>query len=448
MKNLTYICCKIYFYIFTYFMKYTSLPASFFQHNRAAFMAQMKPNSMAIFHSNEMVLTNADGAYRFTQNSNMYYLSGLDQEEIYLVLFPDAPNPDWKEMLFIRETNETIAIWEGWKYSKQEARAASNVQNVYFYKDFDAFFYRMMSHCEGVYVDINEHERNAIPSQGPGYKVINRLRNEFPAHAIHKAATILQDLRAVKAPEEVAQMQVAMDITEKALRRVLNFVKPGVNECEVEAEIQHEFLRNRATGPAYDSIIASGRNACVLHYVQNEATCNDGDLLLMDFGAEYGNYSADLTRTIPVNGVFTARQKDVYNACLRVFKGAKNMLRVGTLLEEYHKEVGKMMEKELLGLGLITEKDIENQDPAWPAYKKYFMHGTSHFLGLDTHDVGNRYKPFKAGMVFTCEPGIYILEENMGIRIENDILITDGDPIDLMANIPIEVEEIEALMRK
>ncbi|MFN0201097.1 MAG: aminopeptidase P N-terminal domain-containing protein, partial [Bacteroidia bacterium] len=365
-------------------MKYNPLPKELFSQNRAEFMAQMKPNTIAVFHSNEQLSDNADGMYRFTQDSNMYYLSGIDQEEVYLVLFPDAPNPDWREMLFIKETNETIQIWEGWKYSKAEARAASGVKTIFFYQDFENVVRRMASHFDGAYLAVNEHERNALVSHTAAHRIAEKFRNEFPAHQIYRAAPILEALRSVKKPAEVAQMQVAMDITEKAFRRVLAFVKPGVNECEIEAEIQHEFLKNRATGPAYGSIIATGRNACVLHYVQNECECKDGDLLLMDFGAEYGNYSADLTRTIPVNGKFSERQKAVYNACLRVFKGARNMLRVGTLLEEYHKEVGKMMEKELLDLGLITAEQVATQNPDWPAYKKYFMHGTSHFLGLDT----------------------------------------------------------------
>lgn len=427
-------------------MKYTPLPAEFFVQNRAAFMAQMKPNTLAIFHSNELILTNADGAYTFSQNSNMYYLSGIDQEEVYLVLFPDAPNPDWKEMLFIRETNEHIQIWEGWKYSKKEAQDASGIAKVHFYKDFDTFLYRMASHADGFYVDINEHERNAIKAQGPGQAIAKMLRNEFPAHQIYRAAPILEGLRAIKSKHELTHLQTAIDITEKTFRRVAKFVKPGVYEYEIEAEIMHEFLRNRATGVAYGSIIASGRNACVLHYVENNKICNAGDMLLMDFGAEYGNYSADLTRTIPVSGRFTPRQKDVYNAVLRVMKQATAMLKVGNYLEEYHKAVGELMTEELLGLGLITKEQVATQNPDWPAYKKYFMHGTSHFLGLDTHDVGNRYKAFQAGMVFTCEPGIYILEENMGIRLENNILITEDGNIDLMANIPLEVEAIEDLM--
>jgi Xaa-Pro aminopeptidase len=427
-------------------MKYTALPAATFARNREEFAKRMKPNTIAVFHSNDLVSDNSDNMYRFTQDSNMYYLSGIDQEEVYLVIFPDAPNPDWKEMLFIRETNETIQIWEGWKYSKEEASAASGIKRVHFYGEFDTFFRRMASHFDGVYVAINEHERNALTTHSAQHKLAAKVRTEFPSHQVYKATPILEELRSVKSKEELAQMQTAIDITEKAFRRVLGFLRPGVWENQIEAEIQHEFLWNRATGAAYGSIIASGRNACVLHYVQNEAECKDGDLILMDFGAEYGNYSADLTRTIPVNGKFTDRQKAVYEACLRVFKGARNMLRVGTLLEEYHKEVGKLMTTELLGLGLITAEEVANENPDWPAYKKYFMHGTSHSLGLDTHDVANRYKPFKAGMVFTCEPGIYILEENIGIRIEDDILITEEGPVDLMKNIPIEVEEIEALM--
>ncbi|MBX7240135.1 MAG: aminopeptidase P N-terminal domain-containing protein [Bacteroidia bacterium] len=429
-------------------MKYSPLSSSFFKRNRANFAAAMKPNTIAVFHSNELLVTNADGNYRFTQNSNMYYLSGIDQEEVYLVLFPDAPNPDWKEMLFIRETSEHIQIWEGWKYSKEEARVASGIHRIYYYKEFETFLNRMASQCDGFYIDINEHERNAIEAQGPGQKIARKLRSWFPAHSLHRAAPILEGLRSLKDPEEVAQMQVAMDITEKAFRRVLGFVKPGVWENEIEAEIMHEFLRNRATGAAYDSIIATGKNACVLHYVQNEAQCKDGELILMDFGAEYGNYSADLTRTIPVNGRFSKRQRAVYDAVLRVMKAAKKMLIAGNYLEEYHREVGLLMQEELLELGLITSEQVKNQNPDWPAYKKYFMHGTSHFLGLDTHDVGNRYKPFQVGMIFTCEPGIYIPEEGIGIRLENNILITENGNTDMMGNIPIEADEIESLMNR
>ncbi|MEO0473102.1 MAG: aminopeptidase P family protein, partial [Bacteroidota bacterium] len=381
-------------------------------------------------------------------NSNTYYLSGLDQEEVILVLFPDAPLEKQKEMLFIRKTNEHIQIWEGWKYSKDEAKEASGVKNVMWYGQFEDNLRRLLPFAEKIYLDINENERGGSKTPTAAHRLAQMFQRDFPAHQIRRAFPILADLRAIKSEEEITQMQTACDITEKAFRRVLGFVRPGVHEFEIEAEIQHEFLRNRATGPAYSSIIASGKNACVLHYVENKAECQDGELILMDFGAEYGNYSADLSRTIPVNGVFSPRQKDVYNAVLRVMKAAREMLVVGNNLEDYHKSVGDLMTKELIGLNLITEEEVSKEDPDWPAYKKYFMHGTSHFLGLDTHDVGNRYAPFEAGMVFTCEPGIYIPEENLGVRIENDILITADGPKDLMARIPLEVDEIEKIMAK
>ena len=427
-------------------MKYEAPSKDLFVRNRRNFIAQMVPGTFAVFFSNDMIPTNADGHYRFDQNSNMYYLSGIDQEKSILVLFPDAPREEWKEMLFMLQTNEEIQIWEGWKYSISEARNASGVQTVKYLEDFKRTLRAMISHANGIYIDANEHERNALVTRSQGTRFAARIREEFPAHRLHRSAPILESLRSVKSDEEVDQIRTACGITEKAFRRVLDFVKPGVYEYEIEAEIIHEFLRNRATGHAYDPIIASGRNACVLHYVQNNAECKDGDVLLMDFGSEYGNYSSDLSRSIPVNGRFSDRQKAVYDAVLRVMKGATQMLVPGTLLEEYHTEVGNLMEKELLDLGLLTPTDIQLQDSAWPAYKKYFMHGTSHSIGLDTHDTLNRYEPMKAGNVFTCEPGIYILEENLGIRIENDILITDNGPIDLMKTIPIEAEEIEEHM--
>lgn len=429
-------------------MKYIAPASDLFTLNRKNFIKQMQPGAAAVFFSNDMLVTNADGHYLFTQNSNLYYLSGIDQEKTILFLFPDAPKPEWREILFVLKTNETIQIWEGWKYSIDEAREASGINTIRYADTFDGFIRAMISHCSGFYLDFNEHERNALVSTGAANRFADFLKSEFPAHAIHRAAPILEELRSIKSKWELVQLQEAIDITEKAFRRVLTMLKPGVTEYEIEAEVTHEFIRNRATGHAYTPIIASGYNACVLHYIENSRPCKDGDLILMDFGAEYGNYSADLTRTVPVNGKFTKRQKDVYNAVLRVHKAAVAMLKPGNLLEKYHGEVGKLMESELLGLKLISKTDIKNQDPAWPAYKKYFMHGTSHFLGLDTHDVGNRYKPFKEGMVFTCEPGIYIPEESIGIRIENDILISKKGPVDLMKNIPYEVEEIEALMQK
>ena len=429
-------------------MKYTPPSQNLFIRNRTNFIKSMEAGSIAIFHANDQVMDNADSHYPFSQNSNTYYLSGLDQEEVILVLFPDAPLEKQKEMLFIRKTNEHIQVWEGWKYSKEEAKEASGVENVQWYDQFEDALRRLLPFADSIYLDINENERGGPKTPTAAHRLAQKLRRDFPAHQIRRAFPILSDLRAIKSEEEIAQMQTACDITEKAFRRVMTFIRPGVYEYEIEAEIQHEFLRNRATGPAYSSIIASGGNACVLHYVDNNDQCEDGDLILMDFGAEYGNYSADLTRTIPVNGVFSPRQRDVYNAVLRVMRAACEMLVVGNNLEDYHRAVGELMTKELLALALITEEDVAKEDPDWPAYKKYFMHGTSHFLGLDTHDVGNRYAPFEAGMVFTCEPGIYIPEENLGVRIENDILITAEGPRDLMANIPIEVAEIEKMMAK
>lgn len=429
-------------------MKYNAPTKALFSGNRARFAAAMQPRHAAVFFSNEVLTVNADAHYRFSQNSNMYYLSGLDQEECILFLFPDAPKPEWKEVLFIRKTNETIQIWEGWKYSIEEAREASGIRAIRYVEEFEGFIRTVISHTQGFYLDFNEHERNGHAHAGPAHEFAQRLSGLYPGHGVLRAAPILERLRSIKSEEEIRQMREAISITEKAFRRILGYVKPGVMEYEIEAEIMHEFLRNRATGEAYGSIIASGRNACVLHYVLNNAPCKEGDVLLMDFGAEYGNYSADLSRSIPVSGRFSQRQKAVYNAVLRVMKAATQMLRPGTLLEEYHREVGRIMESELLGLGLLTKTDIENQNPDWPAYKKYFMHGTSHFLGLDTHDVGNRYEPMQPGMVFTCEPGIYILEENLGIRLENDILLTPDGNIDLMASIPLEADEIEDLMNR
>lgn len=429
-------------------MKYTAAPAALYERNRKAFAAQMRPNTFAVFHAGDIYISNGDASHSFIQDRNLFWLTGIDQEEVMLILFPDAPREEWREVLFIRETNAHIQVWEGWKYSKEEARAASGIANVKWYQEFDSLVHWLMSHSDGIYVDINEHERNALYHITPGHRLAQKFRTEFPAHQLYRAAPILQNLRAIKSPEEVELMQTAVDITAKAFDRVLKFVKPGVMEYQIEAEIQHEFLWNRATGPAYGSIIASGKNACILHYTLNNQPCNDGDLLLMDFGAEYANYSSDLTRTIPVNGKFTARQKAVYNAVLSVMKGATNLLRPGTILEKYHEEVGDMMTEELRQLGLLTAEDVKNGTKQQPAYKKYFPHGTSHFLGLVTHDVGSRFAPMQPGMVFTCEPGIYIPEEGIGIRIENDILITADGNRDLMAHIPREVEEIEALMAK
>lgn len=427
-------------------MKYTPPPPSLFIRNRKAFAHQMKPNTIAIFHSNELFNANSDGAYRFVQNSNMYYLSGIDQEEVILLLFPDAPNESWRELLFVRNTSKKIQQWEGWKYSKKEAKSASGVDTIYYYSDFQTILQSMVPYFEGVYLDINEQDRGSHGTYSAGHRLVDLFRNRYPAHRIHRSAPIVRALRMIKQEEELIQIRQACTITEKAFRRVLQFVKPGVYEYEVEAEIMHEFLRNRATGPAFDTIVASGGNSCVLHYILNNAECKSGDLLLIDFGADYGNYSADMTRTIPVNGRFTARQKTVYNAVLRVMKQAKAKLVPGNVYEEYHLEVCQLMQGELVNLGLLTSEDIKQAPEGAKLYQKYYMHGTSHHLGLDTHDDADRYTTFKPGMLFTCEPGIYIPEENIGIRLENDILITENGPADLMESVPLEVEEIEDAM--
>jgi Xaa-Pro aminopeptidase len=427
-------------------MKYNPPSADLFIRNRRKFASRMAAGHVAVFFANDLVMDNADSHYRFSQNSDLYYLTGIDQEEVILVLFPDAPREEWKEVLFVRKTSELIQVWEGWKYSPEEATAASGIQNVRYVDEFRSVFRMMVTRADGVYHCVNEHERNSHFTPTEAHRFAEDLRREFPGHAMRRAAPILENLRALKEPEEIVQMREAISITDKAFRRLLRYVRPGVTEYGVEAEILHEFLMNRATGPAYQSIVASGANACVLHYVQNDKPCRDGDVLLLDFGAEYGNYSADLSRSIPVNGRFTPRQRQVYDACLRVFRAASKLIRPGATIDGVNKEVGLLMQEELLSLGLITKEDISKEDPKWPAYKKHFMHGTTHHLGLDTHDAGDRYAPMQPGMVFTCEPGIYIAAEKLGIRIENDLLVTADGNEDLMPSTPIEAGEIEELM--
>lgn len=429
-------------------MKYTAIEKNLFIENRKKFIAQLQPKSIAIFHSNDEMPRNGDGAFPFRQQSDLFWLSGIDQEQTILVLSPEHPLPEYREVLFLRKTNEHIAVWEGHKYTKEEAREASGIQHIFWTEDFQAMLPMLMHHSKNVYVNLNENDRFVTEVVYRDERFARELRSKYPNHQYERSGPVMAKLRAIKSDPEVKQMQIAADITEKAFRRVLGFVRPGVMEYQIEAEITHEFLWNRATGHAYSPIIASGASACVLHYTENNRECKEGDVILMDFGAEYANYAADLTRCIPVSGKFTKRQKDVYNAVLRVMRAATQMLVVGNIIPKYHEEVGKLMEQELIGLGLLKAEDVKKQDPKQPLYKKYFMHGTSHFLGLDVHDIGNRYEPMQAGMVFTCEPGIYIPEENLGIRIENDILITAKGPVDLMANIPIEADEIEDLMAK
>lgn len=429
-------------------MKYSAINNNLFIENRKRFAASLKPNSIALFTSNDIMPTNADGSMGFVQNSDLFYLSGVDQEETILLIYPDAVNGAFREVLFVKETSELIAIWEGAKLNKQQATETSGIKNVMWNKDFDMFLQSVIFQAEHIYLNSNEHTRRHIDTETLEMRFNKKIISKFPLHKVERSAPIMHKLRAIKSKYEVELIQQACNITEKGLRRLLGFVKPGVMEYQIEAELVHEFISNRSRGFAYGPIIASGANACVLHYVENNKECKAGDVILLDVAAEYGNYASDLTRCLPVSGKFTTRQKQVYNAVLRVMKGATAMLTVGNLIPEYHKAVGMMMEKELVDLGLITMDDIKKQNPEWPAYKKYFMHGTSHFLGLDVHDVGDFNRKLEAGMVFTCEPGIYIPEENLGIRLENDILVTANGPDDLMKNIPLEAEEIESLMSK
>jgi Xaa-Pro aminopeptidase len=430
-------------------MKYDPIHSALFIKNRKKFMAAMKPKSVAVFNSNDIYPISADSTMPFQQHRDILYLSGVDQEESILLLFPDAINSENKEVLFVRETNEHIAVWEGEKLTKEKATQISGIQNVQWLSNFDKVFFDVMTESETIYFNTNEHYRQAVETQTREDRFIERCKQKFPAHTVAKSNPILQRLRGVKEKEELEVLKHACEITEKGFRRILGFTRPGVWEYEIEAEFLHEFIRNRSKGFAYTPIIASGNNANVLHYIVNNQQCKSGDLILMDVGAEYANYASDMTRTIPVNGKFTERQRLVYEAVLRVKNEATNMLVPGTLWAEYHKEVGKIMTSELLGLGLLDKTDVKNEDKDWPAYKKYFMHGTSHHMGLDTHDYGELKAPMKANMVFTVEPGIYIPDEKMGIRLEDDVVIQQkGAPINLMSGIPIEVEEIETLMHQ
>ncbi len=428
-------------------MKYLPINNALFIKNRAKFVSQMKPKSIAVFNSNDIFNTGADSTVPFEQHRDIFYLSGADQEESILLLFPDAMDEKHREILFLKETNAHIAIWEGAKYTKEEATKVSGIETIYWLQDFNKIFFDLMTEAESVYFNTNEHYRSLREMENREDRFIKWCKEKFPAHKWEKSNQILQNIRGVKEPEEIDLIQQACNITEKGFRRILPFVKPGVMEYEIEAEFMHEFLRNRSKGFAYTPIVGSGYSACVLHYIQNNQECKSGDMLLLDVGAEYANYASDMTRTIPVNGKFTKRQKEVYNAVLRVKNEATKMLTPGTLWAEYHKEVGKIMTSELLKLKLLDKTDVKNEDPNWPAYKKYFMHGTSHHMGLDTHDYGALKTPMKANMVFTVEPGIYIPEESLGIRIEDDVVVQEkGAPLNLMKNIPIEVEEIEELM--
>ena len=429
-------------------MKYLPIGKDLFVHNRKNFSALLKPNSLAVFNSNDVMPTNADGTMPFRQNNDIFYLSGIDQEESILLLFPDFPDEKYREILFVTETNEHIAVWEGHKYTKEEAYETSGIRTVFWLSQFEQTFNTLMSQASHVYLNSNEHIRNASATETRDMRFAKWCQDKYPLHEYERAAPLTTQLRPIKSQPEIDLLQKACDITEGGFRRVLDFVKPGVMEYEIEAEFIHEFVRNRSRGFGYTPIIASGANACVLHYIENKGECKDGDLILFDVGAEYANYNADMSRTIPVNGRFTKRQKEVYNAVLHVQREAFKLLRPGNTIPEYHKQVGELMTEQLLRLGLLDKTDVKNQNPDNPAYKKYFMHGTSHHIGLDVHDVGNLYRKFEPGMVFTVEPGIYIQNEGIGVRLENDVVITEDGLFDLMRNIPIEADEIEELMNR
>jgi Xaa-Pro aminopeptidase len=429
-------------------MRYKKINNGLFKLNRKRLIKELRPRSVAVFNANDIMPTNADGTMRFRQNSDLFYLTGVDQEETILVLCPDYPDKKYREVLFVRETNEQIATWEGHKLTKEEAREVSGIETVLWTSDFHRIFNTMMvmGGVEQVYLNTNEHYRADVLVESRDSRFIKWCKEKYPLHQYTRIAPIMSKLRAVKSRHELEQMQEACNITEKAFRRILKFVKPGVKEYEIEAEFVHEFIRNGSRGFAYEPIIASGSNSCVLHYIENNRVCKSGDVLLLDVGAEYANYNADMTRTIPVSGRFTKRQKEVYNAVLRVKRAAYKLLRPGTVYFDYHKEVQRVMESELLKLKLIDKTDIKNQKPERPVVMKYFMHGTGHHLGLDVHDTGNMFHKMKEGMVWTVEPGIYIKEEGLGIRLENNVVITKNGVKDLMKHIPIEAEEIEDLM--
>ena len=428
-------------------MKYLPIDRELFINNRKRFCKHMNEKTLAVFNSNDIFATGADSTLPFVQHRDIFHLSGVDQEESILVLFPDCHEPKHREILFLKETNEHIAVWEGEKLTKNKALEVAGIKTVYWLDQFDTIFNQLLAEAQAIYLNTNEHLRANTEAETREDRFIKNFKTKYPLVTIERSAPIMHQIRAIKHPVEIDLMQQACDITNKGLRRILNTIKPGIMEFEIEAELMHEFLSNRSKGFAYTPIIASGMSACVLHYIENNKKCNSGEVILLDFGAEYANYASDLTRCIPVNGKFTKRQKEVYNAVLHVKKEATKLLQPGTSLKDYHIQVGSLMEEQLVKLKLISTNDIKNQDPSWPAYKKYFMHGTSHYIGLDTHDVGSWINPIEENMVFTVEPGIYIPEENLGIRLEDDVVVQKtGEPFNLMREIPIEADHIEELM--
>ena len=430
-------------------MKYDKINSELFKKNRKNFIAKMKPNSVAFFNSNDIYPVSADSTLPFEQQRDIFYLSGVDQEESVLMLTTNSEKTRYKEVLFLKETSPHIAVWEGPKLDKNQAYETSGIETVFWLDEMEKIIDEVMQNCETIYYNHNEHYRAKVEVETREERFNKWIESKFENKRKERSNPILQRLRSIKDPIEIKLIQRACDITEKGFRRILNFVKDGVWEYEIEAEFIHEFLINRSKKFAYTPIIASGNNANILHYIENNKQCRDGELILMDVGAEYANYSSDMTRTIPVSGRYTQRQKDIYNAVLRVKNNATKMLVTGTDWKKYHVEVGKLMTSELLGLKLLDKSDIQNETKDKPAYKKYFMHGTSHHMGLDTHDYGLLDDPMVENMVFTVEPGIYLPDENFGVRLEDDVVIQkNGSPINLMKDIPIEIEEIEDLMNK
>lgn len=429
-------------------MKYFPLDSNIFINNRKRFVRQMTTNSIAVFVSNDEWPGNGDALHPFKQNSDLFWLSGIVQEDSMVILFPDNPDPKFREVLVLVRPNELKEKWDGKRLRAEEARKISGIQTIVWLDTLDALLQGWIHLADTIYLDSNENDRKASNIQTREYRFIAEMKARYPLHQFMRAAKIMKAIRAIKTKEEIEVVQKAIDITDLTFRRIMKFVKPGVHEYEVEAEIWHSFLSNRATGPAYGSIIASGDNARTLHYVSNNAVCKDGDLLLMDFGAEYGGYCADLTRTIPVNGKFTKRQKEVYNACLHLHNYAKSILKPGINILDYTDKVGEEATKQFIKIGLITKADVKNEDKENRAYRKYLYHGISHHLGVDVHDLGTRTEPIQAGMLFTIEPGIYIEEEKMGVRIENNFWITKKGNNDLMKNIPITADEIESFMKR
>ena len=424
-------------------MRYEKSPSALYTRNRQALADKLDSKGLALFFSNDIFPTSADGTMPFVQATDIFYLTGADQEETILLLFPGAHSESDREILFTIETSEQLAIWHGAKLTKNEARETTGIRNIQWLSSFDSTLHRLMAEAEVLYLNDNPHTRASTEVETRELRENARIKTNYSNHKTNRTAPLLYDLRSVKHNEEILQMQRACDITKAGLERVLQFVKPGVMEYEIEAEFLHEFIRRGSRRFAYTPIIGSGVNACVLHYVENDKECKAGDVILMDVGAEYGNYAADMTRCIPVSGKFTDRQRAVYTSVHSVMQDAMKLLKPGVTLYDYHKEVGELMTKQLLDLKLIDKHDVSKQSASSPAYKKYFMHGTSHFIGLDVHDVGHWHKPIQSGNAFTCEPGIYIPEEGLGIRLENDIVITNDGFLDLMENIPLEAGAIE-----